>query len=79
MNLIILERLSPAAALSNYHLKCPNWVHFAHRPWCTITLNSNFANLKNTNLFSMSVKELFEPIVLQRKGDGLLLFSKVFS
>ena len=51
-----------------------NWVHFAHRLWCTVTLNSNFAIL----LFSIRVKELLEPIVLW-KGDRFLLFLKTFS
>ena len=27
-------------------LRGHNWVHFAHRPWCSVTLNSNFAILK---------------------------------
>ena len=35
--------------------------------------------LKNLKLFSSRVKELFEPIVLRRKGDGFLLFLKAFS
>ena len=30
-------------------------------------------------LFPNKVKELFEPIVLQRKGDRCLLFLKAFS
>ena len=30
-------------------------------------------------MFSIKVKELFEPIVLQKKGDGFLLFLKAFS
>ena len=34
--------------------------------------------LKNLKLFSIRVKELFEPIVLQRKTDGFLLFLKIF-
>ena len=42
------------------------------------TLNSNFAIL-NTRIFSIRVKELFEPIVLRQKGDGFLLFLKAFS
>ena len=41
-------------------------------------MNSNFAIL-NQKLFSIRVKELFEPIVLQKKGDGFLLFLKAFS
>ena len=35
--------------------------------------------LKNLKLFSIRVKELFEPIVLPKKGDGFLLFLKAFS
>ena len=35
--------------------------------------------LKNQKLFSLRVKELFEPIVLRKKGDGFLLFLKAFS
>ena len=36
-------------------------------------------NLKTWKLFSNRVKDLFEPLVLQRKGDGCLLFLKAFS
>ena len=36
--------------------------------------------LKNLKLFSVRVKELFEPINLRKKkGDGFLLFLKAFS
>ena len=35
--------------------------------------------LRNLKLFSIRVKELFKPTVLQRKADGFLLFSKSFS
>ena len=39
--------------------------------------------LKNLKLFLMRVKELFEPVVLQKKkkkkGDGFLFFLKTFS
>ena len=35
--------------------------------------------LKKLKLFSIRVKELFEPIVLRKKGDGFLLFFKGFS
>ena len=35
--------------------------------------------LKNLKLFSIRVKELFEPIVLRKKGDGFLLFEKACS
>ena len=34
---------------------------------------------KNLKLFSIKVKELLEPIVLQKKGNGCLLFLKAFS
>ena len=34
---------------------------------------------KNLKLFSINIKQLFEPIVLRRKGDGFLLFLKAFS
>ena len=36
-----------------------------------ISLNSNFAILKIQKLFSIRVKELFEPIVLRKIGDGV--------
>ena len=35
--------------------------------------------LKNLKLFLIRVKELFEPIVFRKKGDGFLLFLKAFS
>ena len=38
-----------------------------------------FRYLKNLKLFWIRVKELFEPIVLRKKGDGFLLFLKAFS
>ena len=34
---------------------------------------------RNLKFFSISIKELFEPIVLQRKADGFSLFLKAFS
>ena len=42
-------------------------VVFCHRPYCTVALNSNFAILKT--LFSIRVKELFKPLVLQNKQN----------
>ena len=55
-----------------FHLKGHIWVHFAHRR--TATLNSNF-----TILLSSTVKELFEPIVLQKKRRQVFaLFKKHF-
>ena len=35
--------------------------------------------LKNPILFSIRIKGLFEPIILQREADGYLLLSKAFS
>ena len=55
-------------------LRGHSWVHFAHRLYCTVTLNSELRYLKNLKLFSIRVKELFEPIVLRKKGEGFLLF-----
>ena len=34
---------------------------------------------RNMKLFSIRLKELFEPIVLRKKSDGFLLFLKAFS
>ena len=42
-------------------------------------MNSNFAILKKQKLFSIRVKELFEPTGQRKKGDGFLLFLKAFS
>ena len=38
-----------------------------------VTLRSH---TKNLNFFSIRVKELFEPIVLRKKGDRFLFFFK---
>ena len=35
--------------------------------------------VKNLKLFLIRIKELLEPIVLRKKGDGFLLFLKAFS
>ena len=35
-----------------------NWIHLAHRPSCTVTLNSNLAILKTWIFFWIRVKEL---------------------
>ena len=47
----------------------------AHR----VHLEFKFRYIKMLILFSMKVKELFEPLVLRRKADGSLLFWKAFS
>ena len=48
---------------------------FFHMPQCTVTLNSNL------KLFSIRIKELFEPrpiVFLKKKANGFLLFLKAF-
>ena len=50
-------------------LRGHNWVYFAHRPQRTVILNSNFVILK-----TIRVKQLLEPIVLRKKGDGFCFF-----
>ena len=42
-------------------------------------LEFKLSYLKILKLFSIRIKELFEPIVLRKKGDGFLLFLKAFS
>ena len=69
-------------------LRGQNWVHFAHRLKCTITMNLNFAikkiiNKKTLKLFSVRGKELFEPIGLQQQqqqqqSDVVCVFQSIF-
>ena len=61
-------------------LRGHNWVLFPHRPQCTVTLNSNLRYLKNLKLFSIGIKELFEPIALWKKKrqQGFALFKSIF-
>ena len=60
-------------------------MHFAHRLLVYCYIEFKLRYLKNLKLFSIRVKDLFEPIVLQKKkkkkkkGDGVLLFLKAFS
>ena len=44
-----------------------------------ICLLATVFTLKNLKLFSIRVNELFEPMVLRKKGDWFIFFSKVFS
>ena len=56
-----------------------NWIHFATGyllQWIQTKLSS--ADLKNLKLFSISVEELFEPLVLPENGDGFTLFKNFF-
>ena len=39
--------------ITQWELRSRNWVHFAHRLLCTVTLNSNFAILKTWNCFQL--------------------------
>ena len=55
-------------------LRGHNWLHFTHRSIVYCSLEFKLCYLKNLKLFSIRVKELFEPIVLRRKGDGLCSF-----
>ena len=48
-------------------LRGHNWVHFAHRPIVYCYIEFKLRYLKILKLFSIRVKELFEPIVLQKK------------
>ena len=56
---------------------------FAHRRLVYCYHEFKLRCLKNQKLFSIRVKELFEPIVLQKKkkkkGDGFSLFLNAFS
>ena len=62
-----LVEIKSVVHFHNSELRGLNWPHFVHRlrPQCTVTLNLNFAILQNLKLFSIRVKELFEPIVLR--------------
>ena len=58
-------------------LRGRKWMQFAISHF-VLYLEFKFRYLKNMKLFSISVKELFEPTVLRRQDDGLL-FLKAFS
>ena len=71
----------PFTVQSMFALRGHNWVHFAHRPRLP---EFKLRYLKNLKLFLIREKELFEPIVLQKKkkkktADGFFLFLKAFS
>ena len=70
----LLKQTKTETCLDIVALRGHNWQHFAHRPLCIVTLNSIFAIFKTWKMFSIRVKELYEPIVLWKKGDGLWLF-----
>ena len=55
--LYIMSRiLSYVARPSLWRLRGHDWVHFAHRLQCTVTLNSNFTILKTWNCFQLEWK-----------------------
>ena len=59
-------------------LRGHNCVHFVQTiVYCHLQFELRY--LKNLKLFLIRVKELLEPIVLRRKGDGFLLFLKILS
>ena len=51
--LISYEMIDPAFTMGLSMLRGHNWVHFAHRLQCTLTMNSNFAILKTRNCFQL--------------------------
>ena len=62
----------------------PNWVHFAHRPSCVVTWNSNLAILKPEFIFSKSERIIWAYSFVTKnkqtnKANGFLLFLKAFS
>ena len=62
-------------------LRGHNWVHFVHRPQCTVTLNSNFAILKtssNSNPVSQSHTGLHDR-PLKSSTHKLAKLSSLFS
>ena len=46
------------------------------RDWMNVYLEFKLRYLKNLKLFSTKIKDLFEPVVLLRKTDEFLRFSK---
>ena len=44
-------------------LRANNWVFFLHKPQCAATFNSNVTRSKILKLFSIGIKELFQPLV----------------
>ena len=54
--------------------------HLRRQTGCTLPISHMYCYTEFSILkISIRVKELFEPIVLQRNGDGFLLFSEAFS
>ena len=43
----------PFISTMNLVIKGHKWVHYAQKPLCTVTLNSNFAILKAWNCFQL--------------------------
>ena len=73
--------------LTSFSVGCSGWRILSPgqiavmRKWSIVYFYHEFKlrHLKNQKLFSIRVNELFEPIILRRKGDGFLLFLKAFS
>ena len=45
-NTIYIKTVQCGSCVIIYDLRGHNWMLFAHRPYCTVTLNSNFAILQ---------------------------------
>ena len=56
------------------HVKCSQLDAFYPKAKVFCYFEFKLRLLKNLKLFSIRIKELFEPIVLREKGDGFLLF-----
>ena len=54
-------------------------MHIAHRQKVFCFIEFKLSYPKSLKKKSIWVKELFEPIVMPKKGDGFLLFLKAFS
>ena len=64
---------------SKIALRGHNWVHFAHRLYIVYCyLEFKLRYLKNLQLFSIRVKELFQPIVLRKKGRRVFALFIIF-
>ena len=74
------ESNASSCDLLNVKKKKKNILHIGHIVHCYFEFKLTY--LKNLKLFSIRVKELFDPIVLRKKkkkGDWFLLFLKAFS
>ena len=66
-------------ALGNIVIKGPQLGAFCPEALVYCYLEFKLRYLKNLRLLLVRVKELFEPLVLRKKGDGFLPLLKAFS